>query len=325
MLEFVISFLLTIIFAPLIIFFLKRLKFGQNILGYVVEHKSKQGTPTMGGVIFILPTIIVGLIFNFAQIRFVLFVLSVFLGFSLIGFLDDFIKIKFKRNLGLRAYQKVIFQFLLSLIVAVYIYRNKLISNEIIIPFFNTKIDCGFLIIPLVILTFLACTNSVNLTDGLDGLAGGVSLICFLAFEIFISVFSFKYNFFNPAFSLEINSLKSICLCMSGALMGYLIFNCYPAKIFMGDTGSLGIGGLLAMIACVCKLELFLVVVGIMFVVSAVSVILQVVVFKSTKKRLFLMAPFHHHLQHRGMHENRVVIIYITITILASIACLLFM
>ena len=323
MLEFIICFLLTILLAPFIIFFLKRLKFGQNILGYVVEHKQKQGTPTIGGLIFIIPTIIVSICFNLHNLQFVLFVLTVFLGFSLIGFLDDFIKIKFNRNLGLRPYQKLLFQLLLSIIVAVYVYRSNIISNQVLIPFTTTKINLGVFIIPLIVLTFLASTNSVNLTDGLDGLAGSVSLICFIFLGIILNVYSLKLNLFTQSLN-QISSLTSVCFCLGGGLLGYLIFNIFPASVFMGDTGSLGLGGMLAMVTCLSQTELFLIIIGIMFVISSVSVILQVVFYKITKKRVFLMAPFHHHLQHKGMHENKIVFIYICITVLACLSCFLF-
>lgn len=323
MIEFLICFIISVVSAPLIIFYLKKRKFGQNILGYVVEHQSKQGTPTMGGIIFILPTVLVGILFNLQTLHFVLFVLSVFLGFSLIGFLDDYIKIKFHRNLGLKPYQKILFQLLLSIIVAIYVYKSEVISSEVIIPFANTKLNLGVLIIPFIVLTFLACTNSVNLTDGLDGLAGGVSLFCVVFFALIINVFSLKLGYYNT-FLAEANCLKSLCFCLGGALFGYLIFNVYPASIFMGDTGSLGLGGIISIVACLCQLELFLLIVGIMFVVSSISVIVQVVYFKFRKKRIFLMAPFHHHLQHKGIHESKIVFIYICITVLAGIICIMF-
>lgn len=323
MLEFVISFLLTILIAPAIILFLKKLKLGQNILGYVVEHKQKQGTPTMGGLIFIIPTVIVSIIFNLHNLQFILFVLSVFLGISLIGFLDDFIKIKFNRNLGLRPYQKLLFQLLLSIIVGVYVYRSNVISNEIIIPFTAIKINIGAFVIPLIILTFLASTNSVNLTDGLDGLAGSVSLICFIFLGLVLNVYSLKFGYTAENLN-QISTLISVCFCLGGGLLGYLIFNIYPAQVFMGDTGSLGLGGILAMVTCLSQTELLLIIIGIMFVVSSISVILQVISYRTTKKRIFLMAPFHHHLQHKGMHENKIVIIYICITVLAGIFSLLF-
>ena len=323
MLEFIVCFSLTVLLAPLIILFLKKLKFGQNILGYVVEHKQKQGTPTIGGLIFIIPTIIVSICFNLYNLQFTLFVMSVFFGYSLIGFLDDFIKIKFNRNLGLRPYQKLLFQLLLSIIVSIYVYRSNIISNEIIIPFTTIKINISQFIIPFIILTFLASTNSVNLTDGIDGLAGSVSLICFIFLGFILKAYSLRFGYTGEALN-QITSLTSICFCLSGAILGYLIFNIYPANVFMGDTGSLGLGGILAIIASLSQLELFLIILGFTFVFSSISVILQVIFFKITKRRIFLMAPFHHHLQHKGMHENKIVIIYICITVLAGIFCLIF-
>ena len=158
-LAFIITFLVSIIISPIVIFITKKLKFGQNILGYVEEHSSKQGTPTMGGIIFIIPTIIVSLFFISSNLTIPLLVLTVFLGYGIIGFLDDFIKIRFKRNLGLRAYQKLIFQLLIAVIVAFFVYKSNLISTKIYIPFTKNKIDLGIFIIPFVILVFLATTN----------------------------------------------------------------------------------------------------------------------------------------------------------------------
>ncbi len=315
---FLFSFVLSIIIAPFYIKFAKKLKFGQNILGYVEEHFSKQGTPTMGGVIFIVPTIIASLLFAKSNLTLSFMCLAVFLAYAVVGFLDDFIKIKYKRNLGLRAYQKVIFQLAIALVVALFVYRNGML-NGVYLPFTLTKVNFGALIIPYIILVFVATTNSVNLTDGLDGLAGSVSLITFL-FIALISTFYCK-NLVpdaNSEYFIQMQNLNMICVAVAGGLLGFLVFNFYPAKIFMGDTGSLSLGALLA---CVCSFNgtsLYIPIIGIMFVVSSLSVILQVLHYKRTKKRIFLMAPFHHHLEHRGMNETKIVFIYIVLTILVG-------
>ncbi len=320
-LSFLITFFVSLIFAPFVIKLSKKLKFGQNILGYVSEHSSKQGTPTMGGIIFILPTIIVSLFFLKSNLTLSLLCLSVFLGYAIIGFLDDFIKIKFKRNLGLLPYQKIIFQVLIAVIVAVFVFNNKMLTNSIYLPFSVNKIDLGAFIIPFIILVFLATTNSVNLTDGLDGLAGGVSLIFFFAIAIISNFYmSFDINSLQPEYVLQMQNLNTICWCACGGLLAFLVFNFYPAKIFMGDTGSLSLGGLMAVICSFNGTSLYIPVIGLMFVVSAVSVILQVLYFKRTKKRIFLMAPFHHHLQHKGMYETKIVFIYIVITLILALA-----
>lgn len=323
-LAFIITFLVSLIISPIVIFATKKLKFGQNILGYVSEHSSKQGTPTMGGIIFILPTVIISLFFIKNNYTVPLLVLSVFLGYGIIGFLDDFIKIKFKRNLGLKAYQKLLFQLVIALIVAFFVYKSNLLPTGIYIPFSQNKIDLGVFIIPFIVLVFLATTNSVNLTDGLDGLAGSVSLIFFI-FIVIIS--SFYLNFYADniygEYIAQMKNINNICCCVSGGLLAFLVFNFFPAKIFMGDTGSLALGGLIAIVCCFNGTSLYIPVIGFMFVVSALSVIIQVLYFKKTKKRVFLMAPFHHHLQHKGMYETKIVFIYIVITILLGLTSML--
>ena len=249
-----------------------------------------------------------------------LLILAIFLGYGIIGFLDDFIKIKFKRNLGLHAYQKILFQLSIALIVALYVYKSSILNKFIYIPFTAFKLDLGVFIIPFIVLVFLSTTNSVNLTDGLDGLAGSVSLIFFIAFT-FLNLFytSFFSSSLSSEYTIQMQNINTICFSISGALLAFLAYNGHPASIFMGDTGSLALGGLIASVCIFSGLSLYIVVIGFMFVLSAVSVIIQVISFKLTKKRVFLMAPFHHHLQHKGMHENKIVIIYILITILLAV------
>ena len=223
--------------------------------------------------------------------------------------LDDFIKIIYRHNEGLRPYQKIIGQFGLALIVSLYIY----FSGRTSLNFFGITFDIGAFIIPLVILVLIATTNSVNLTDGLDGLAGGVSFVYLLIFGILLTLFN----------SIEMSNLAIITFSLCGGLLGFLMFNCFPAKIFMGDTGSLALGGFIGTVAVLTGLELILPIMGIMFVLSAVSDILQVLYFKKTKgKRIFLMAPLHHHFEQKGVHENRIVIVYISITAVISLIVL---
>lgn len=323
-LGFLIAFFVAICLSPIVIRFCKKLKFGQNILHYVESHASKQGTPTMGGLIFIIAIICVGLCFSYDNFMFGLICLLMFLGYGVIGFLDDFIKIKFKRNLGLRPYQKIIGQALIAVIAGVYVYINPNIGSEVVIPFINKTIDLGVFIIPFVFLVFIATTNSVNLTDGLDGLAGGVSFVVFLSFGFLILIFS---KFLTPGLDETVISqmtiLSNISFVASGALLGFLVFNCFPATIFMGDTGSLSLGGLLAVVATFSKLGLYVLIVGIMYVLSTLSVIIQVLYFKKTKKRVFLMAPLHHHFEKKGVYENKIVSIYIIITIIVSLICIM--
>lgn len=277
----------------------KKLKIGQTTLHYVEKHSSKSGTPTMGGIIFILATIIASFGFFVSGIDGWL-CLVVMLGYGLLGFFDDFIKVRFHKNEGLKPYQKIVGQLGIAIIMSIYVYMNIGTS----IDFFGLTINLGWFIIPFVILIYLATTNSVNLTDGLDGLAGGVSLIFLLFFALILMVISKSEN------------VIVACFALIGGLVGFLAVNAYPAKIFMGDTGSLALGGFIATAVCLTKQELLLPIIGIMFVLSALSDIIQVLHYKRTKRRVFLMAPLHHHFEQKGVNENKIVVIYIVITII---------
>lgn len=315
-LVFIITFAISMIFAPFYIKFAKKVKFGQTISEYVGEHNSKQGTPTMGGLIFILPTILVSIFFFKGQKLVPILCLAVFAAYALVGFLDDYIKIKFKRNLGLRPYQKIIFQLLIAIIVAVFAFRNPELS-QIWLPFSKTRVNFGWLVIPYIVLVFLATTNSVNLTDGLDGLAGSVS---FVFFVVMAFVAAFYIRSAGEEYALQAQNLNLIFYATSGGLLAFLVFNFFPAKIFMGDTGSLALGGLMSVVCVLNGTSLYIPIVGLMFVVSSVSVILQVLHFKRTHKRIFLMAPFHHHLEHKGMYETKIVFIYIVVTFILGLS-----
>lgn len=301
-----VTFVFACLLAPFVIQTCKKLKAGQNILHYVDKHMAKQGTPTMGGFIFLIP-LIIGLLFLTSENRFpALFLLIVTLSYALIGFLDDFLKIHYHRNEGLKPYQKIIGQFGLALIVSLYVY----FSGNTTLNFFGLTFDIDWFVIPLVILVLIATTNSVNLTDGLDGLASGVSFSYVLIFGLILTLLPNQTN------------LAMMCFALCGALAGFLIYNVFPAKIFMGDTGSLALGGFIGTIAVLSGLELILPIMGIMFVLSALSDIIQVLHYKRTKKRVFLMAPLHHHFEQKGVHENRIVLIYIIITTVVSLGVL---
>ena len=313
-LYFVGAFVVSVAVGMPIIKGLKKLRAGQNILEYVVQHEAKAGTPTMGGIIFIIPIVIVCLI-EFTPVSLV--AMSLTLGFGLIGFLDDFIKIKFGRNLGLKAYQKIIAQLGLSAIGAYFVFAYKHIGAGVNIPFVD-EIDFGWGIIPFVIFIYIATTNSVNLTDGIDGLAGITSVGYFVVFSIILTIQYFVNNDSNPESAEQLFSLIAISVSAVGGLLGYLIFNTSPAKVFMGDTGSLALGATVASVAVMSKNPLFIATSGIMFVWSSISVIVQVIYFKLTKKRVFLMAPFHHHLEMKGMSETKIDILYFALTLVGG-------
>ncbi|MBE7075879.1 MAG: phospho-N-acetylmuramoyl-pentapeptide-transferase [Clostridiales bacterium] len=303
--------LFSLLVAPVVLWFCKKLKASQTILHYVDKHSAKQGTPTMGGIVFVL-TLLFASCFLFAEDSFLAwFCLAVTIAYALLGFLDDFIKVRYHHNLGLRAYQKMIGQVGISLIVGVYLY----LTGRTTLSFFSFKIDISFWVIPLTVLVLVATTNSVNLTDGLDGLAGGVSLVYILIFGIILALLG----------STELNNLAMLCFGLCGGILGFLVLNSYPAKIFMGDTGSLALGGFIGGVAVLSGLELLLPIMGIMFVLSAVSDIIQVVYFKKTKKRVFLMAPLHHHFEQKGVHENKIVASYVVVTTIVSLTVLIFM
>ncbi|WP_127533509.1 phospho-N-acetylmuramoyl-pentapeptide-transferase [Paenibacillus kobensis] len=287
------SFLLAVLLGPLFIPLLRRMKFGQQIrTDGPQSHLKKQGTPTMGGIIIMLALLLAFLKFSDKTDEFwVLLVAS--LGFGLVGFLDDYIKIVFKRSLGLTAKQKLAGQLLFSVIVCVLLNRMGH-STEIGLPGTDFSFDLGWFYYAFVVIIMFATSNSVNFTDGLDGLLAGTSAIAFGAFTILaLSVNEYESAVFSAA--------------MIGAVLGFLVFNAHPAKVFMGDAGSLGIGGGLAAVAMLTKMELILIIVGGVFVFEMLSVIIQVTSFKLRGKRVFKMSPIHHHFELSGWSEWRVV------------------
>ena len=315
-----IGFIVSILISPLVIKFMRKLKANQTIYEYVDMHAKKVGTPTMGGVIFLLGTILAYFCVQGGENQLALVSLVCFFAFALIGFLDDFLKIKLKRNLGLKPYQKIIGQVAISVIIAVFAYLNSNIGSQIYLPFSSKLIDLGWFYIPFCIFIFLSTTNAVNLTDGLDGLAGGVSFAFFVGFVGIEFVLLKALPIFDGSLINEYNNVLILGGAVLGSLLAYLLCNCHPASIFMGDTGSLALGGLIAAICIVTKQVLLIPILGVMFVISVVSVIIQVLHYKRTKKRVFLMAPFHHHLEKKGMYETKIVVIYIIVTLVISIA-----
>lgn len=304
---------------------LTKFKAQQQILTYVTEHDYKRGTPTMGGLSFIFTIVAVGLLFGGFSNRPFVVSLAVFASYGVVGFLDDFIKVHFRRNLGLRAYQKIIAQLVIAVMVALYAKGEFSVGDKLILPFSNRQVSIGFWILPLVVLVFLSCTNGVNLTDGIDGLAT-CSTLCYLFGVVLLLNFRISQaNALGDTYALQTAAnLKLLCFVSIGALLAFLLFNAHDAKVFMGDTGSLALGALVACVAIFSRLSLFIPLLGITFVVSCLSVILQVVYFRASGgRRLFLMAPFHHHLQKKGFSETRICTLYSvsTLAIIAVITC----
>lgn len=318
------GFLFTLVISPFIISMIKREKVKQVILNYVEAHSAKSGTPTMGGIIFLISISVVSFICFKGESLLAKMSVLIFLAYGLVGFLDDFIKFKFKRNLGLRAYQKIIFQLAISLGIGYFVYKSELLGGECVIPFTNYVIDLKAWIIPVVAIIYLATTNAVNLTDGLDGLATSTTFAYMLMFTILSLIV--QNNIFvgldEVAFS-EMKNMARLSSVVCGALLSFLVFNCFPAKIFMGDTGSLALGSLVASVAVFSKMSLYIPILGIMFVLSAVSVIMQVAYYKLTKKRIFLMAPLHHHFEKKGVHEVRITVCYTLVTVFVGIITIL--
>ncbi|MDC3416481.1 phospho-N-acetylmuramoyl-pentapeptide-transferase [Aquibacillus salsiterrae] len=295
-----IAFLITVLISPIIIPFLRRLKFGQSIREEGPKsHMKKMGTPTMGGVMILFSVVVTTVImtgkFNPNPISFEIFLLLfVLIGYGVLGFLDDFIKVALKRNLGLTSAQKMIGQIIIAL-VFYFILRQNDFPTYIQIPGTSIQWDLGYWYAAFIIFMLVGASNAVNLTDGLDGLLAGTAAIAFGAFGILA-----WYGF--PQFEITIFSLSVV-----GALLGFLVFNAHPAKVFMGDTGSLALGGAIAAVAILTKLEFLLIIIGGVFVLETLSVIIQVISFKTTGKRVFKMSPLHHHYELMGWSEWRVV------------------
>lgn len=317
---FLLSFVLGVCIAPLVIKIAKKARAGQTILHYVEAHKQKDGTPTLGGLIFLLSSLVMFFVFAGGSNKLAVVALVVFFAYGLLGFLDDFIKVRTHKNLGLKPYQKIIGQAGIAILVAVFVYNSAFLGGNIFLPWGLVEVDIGWWIIPLTIIAFLAMTNSANLTDGLDGLAGGVSFVSLISLTA-ICLITKNYEVSlgaNLIYQQEMNNLALLGVVVAGGVLAFLCFNAYPAKIFMGDTGSLALGGVLCAIASFSGQLLVLLIICITFVVSALSVIVQVLHFKRTKKRILLMAPLHHHFEKKGVNECKIVAIYIIVTIVSS-------
>lgn len=304
----IISFAVSVILGPLVIPFLRRLKVGQTVRDDGPKsHLSKSGTPTMGGIL-ILVGIVVASVFYIKDYPKIIPILFLTLGFGLVGFLDDYIKVVLKRSMGLRAWQKMGLQIIITGIFIFYIYQYTDISLAMKVPFMlDTYIDMGWFNILFMFIVILGTDTGANFTDGLDGLASSVTLMIAMFFTV-------------VAMGTQ-SGIEPITCAVVGALLGFLLFNVHPASVFMGDTGSLALGGFVAATAYVLQMPLFLVIVACIYVAEVLSVILQVGYFKITKgKRLFKMAPIHHHFELCGWKETKIVAVF---TIITAIACLI--
>lgn len=312
----IISISLTVILGVITIPLLRKLKLGQTVLKYVETHKEKNGTPTMGGLFFIIPSVVVFFILG-GRGRISVVSLSLGLAFMVVGFLDDFIKIKFRQNEGLKPYQKIIFQLTISVLAGIFCYVNGI--TIFYIPFVNTTVDLGWFTILFVAIIFIAITNSVNLTDGLDGLSAGVSASYLLSLIALCTVQLSVYGRLYIQVEEYQNAIL-LCCALVGGILGFLIFNTSKAKVFMGDTGSLSLGGFIGALTVFTSNAFYMPILGLCFVASSVSVIIQVLHFKRTKKRIFLMAPLHHHFQMKGYTESQISYVYCLITVIMG-AC----
>ncbi len=302
------SFAISVILCPIVIPFLKKLKFGQYVREEgPKEHLKKSGTPTMGGLI-ILASVVITSLFFVGKYPNVIPVLFMTLGFGLIGFLDDYIKVVMKRSLGLKPWQKLALQFVVTAVFAYYLINYTKVGTGMLVPFTGGFEDgiylhIGWLFVPMLFFAVLGTVNGANFTDGLDGLASGVTVII----AVFFTVISIMTK----------SGIEPITGAVAGALLGFLLFNVYPARVFMGDTGSLALGGFVASTAYMMNMPIFILIVAFIYLLEVVSVIMQVTYFKATKgKRIFKMAPIHHHFELCGWSETRVVTVFTTITAL---------
>ncbi|WP_062048795.1 phospho-N-acetylmuramoyl-pentapeptide-transferase [Bacillus sp. JCM 19034] len=296
----ILSFLIAVLLSPLFIPFLRRLKFGQSIREEGPKsHQKKSGTPTMGGIVIVISIIVTSLFVSLTYLSFsqeILLLLLVTVGFGVVGFLDDFIKVVLKRNLGLTSKQKLAGQLVIAILFYFGLHQMNL-STEITIPATTLSIDLGWLYLPFVVVMLVGASNAVNLTDGLDGLLAGTGAVAFGAFAVL-------------AWYADLIDVSIFSAAIVGAVLGFLVYNAHPAKVFMGDTGSLALGGAIAAIAILTKMEILLVIIGGVFVIETLSVIIQVISFKTRGKRVFKMSPLHHHYELSGWSEWRVVVTF---------------
>ncbi|MCM1039269.1 MAG: phospho-N-acetylmuramoyl-pentapeptide-transferase [Ruminococcus sp.] len=306
-----ISFAISVLLGPVVIPFLKRLKVGQTVRDEGPEaHLKKNGTPTMGGILILISVVVTSILYVKEYPR-IIPILFVTMGFGLIGFLDDYIKVVLKRSMGLRAWQKMALQILVTGVFAYYITHYTDVSLAMRIPFMpETYLDLGIFNIPVLFFIVIGTVNGANFTDGLDGLASSVTVLIATFFTV-------------VAIGLQ-SGIEPVTCAVVGALLGFLLFNVYPASVFMGDTGSLALGGFVAATAYMMQMPVFLAIVAFIYVIEVLSVVIQVSYFKMTGgKRIFKMAPIHHHFELCGWPETRVVAVFSIVTALLCLVGLM--
>lgn len=306
----IVSFAISALLGPIVIPFLRRLKVGQTERKELESHLKKNGTPTMGGLM-ILASIVITSVFYVKDYPRIVPILFMTVGFGVIGFLDDYLKVVLRRSDGLLPWQKMLCQIVVTTVFAVYMVRYAGISLSMLIPFSGGKyLDLGWLVIPVLYIAVIGTVNGTNFTDGLDGLASSVTIMV----ATFFSVVAIGTN----------AGIAPITCAVVGALLGFLLFNVYPASVFMGDTGSLALGGFVVSTAYMMQMPLFILIVGLIYLVEVLSVIIQVTYFKKTGgKRIFRMAPIHHHFELGGWSETRVVAVFSIVTAILCMIALL--
>lgn len=315
-----------LVLGPRVIPVLRKLKFGQTVYELGPQsHKTKQGTPTMGGLMFVLTTCLAAAVFTgswYGQWDFTLALIGVSLLTMLVGFVDDYIKVVKKRNLGLIWWQKVVAQVVISLAFSWYCYRNPMVGSSVIVPFFNVEWDLGAFYVPLMTLAMIFMVNSANLQDGLDGLLSSVSVIGSSAWGL-IAVFVTLAgaSALSPEYIGNYQHLAIFAMALAGGCMGFLRFNHYPALVFMGDTGSMFIGGAMVGMSMLLRMPLYWLLICFTMFASSMSVIIQRIYFKATHgKRIFKMSPIHHHFELCGMTEQQIVAMY---SVVEGLLCLI--
>lgn len=307
----IISFAISVLLGPVIIPFLRRLKVGQTVRDEGPQsHLKKNGTPTMGGILILLSVVVTSLFFvkDYPKIIPILFLT---LGFGMVGFLDDYIKVVLKRSMGLRAWQKMALQIVVTGVFVFYLLKYTDVSLAMKVPFMDgVYLDFGWLNIPILFLVVIGTVNGTNFTDGLDGLASSVTVLV--------------ATFFTVVAIGTGSGIEPVTCAVVGALLGFLLFNVHPASVFMGDTGSLALGGFVAASAYMMQMPLYIVIVGFIYLVEVLSVMLQVSYFKMTGgKRIFKIAPIHHHFELCGWSETRVVTVFSIVTALLCLVALM--